>query len=116
MAVSKKCITFAAHLKNQVPDGGRNPGQVFIKAIMKTYIYSITKIEEGNLDYSGVLDVFTDKETAKKFVTKEIKEQAYFWGVTPTIYKAIKGSFVQYEVKHKEKELTMYFTLQVINK
>ena len=82
---------------------------------MKTYIYSITKIEEGNLDYSGVLDVFTDKETAKKFVTKEIKEQAYFWGVTPTIYKAIKGSFVQYEVKHKEKELTMYFTLQVIN-
>ena len=98
-------------------DGGRNPGQVFNKSkIMKTYIYSITKIEEGNLDYSGVLDVFTDKETAKKFVTKEIKEQAYFWGVTPTIYKAIKGSLVQYEVKHKEKELTMYFTLQVINK
>ena len=83
---------------------------------MKTYIYSITKIEDGNLDYSGVLDVFTNKETAKKFVTKEIKNQAYFWGVTPTIKLAIKGSYVQYEVKHKERNMTIYFTLQAINK
>ena len=100
-----------------MPDGGRNPGQVFnTSKIMETYIYSVTKISEGNLDYSGVSEVFTDKKTAKEFATKQIKDQAYFWGVTPTLYRTAKGRFVQYEVKHKEQDIKMYFTLQVINK
>ena len=83
---------------------------------MKTYIYSVTQIRDGELGYSGVSEVFTDEKTAKEFVTKQIKYQADFWGVTPTLYRVAKGSFVQYEVKHKEQDLKMYYTLQVINK
>lgn len=60
--------------------------------------------------------VYRRKDRKKKFVTKQIKYQADLWGVTPTLYRVAKGSFVQYEVKHKEQDLKMYYTLQVINK
>ena len=83
---------------------------------MKTYIYSVTQIRDGELGYSGVSEVFTDEKTAKEFATKQVKYQADLWGVTPTLYRVAKGSFVQYEVKHKEQDLKMYYTLQVINK
>ena len=81
---------------------------------MKTYIYiySVTCINEGKLEYGGVSHVFTDRDLANKFVSREIHTQASLWKSVPTIFNKTKGTFTQIELKHPAGNIIHYYTLQ----
>ncbi len=59
---------------------------------MKVYTLTTQSInEDGTLDYSVISGVFQDKEEAKQYANKQLKDQASFWKGSYTTKKQSDG-------------------------
>lgn len=81
---------------------------------MTTFVFTLTCIVNGELNYNTVEGVYFNLEEAKANASNSAKEQARIWGVQPSIFNKVIGYMTQIELKHPTLDYVKVYTLQKV--